>query len=184
MSLTITLETQIDKFEQVERALAEQALRAGLSAAGNLTEGYIKLNIREQELIDTGNLINSVQTGEPKISGLSGEITVGTNAEYARIHEFGGTIVPRTAKALAIPLTKAARGVAPREFAGKLHIQWRTGAESGALVDESGTAQYALVRQATIPARPYMRPAVDEHKREIGDVFGANVRRVIEGAAR
>ena len=191
MNPALTLELRVEsKLDQVERALGEAALRAGLSAAGNLVEGYAKLNVRARGLIDTGNLVNSIQTGEPEVSGLSGEIEVGTDVEYAKIHEYGGTIVPKKAKFLAIPITDAARRQGPREFPGKLHVvatdtkTSRITMHSAVLADEAGTPQYALVRSVTIPARPYLRPAIDEHRSAIQGAFAANVRRAIEGATR
>jgi hypothetical protein len=33
----------------------------------------------------------------------------------------------------------------------------------GVLVDEAGAAQYALVTSVTIPAKPYLRPALDNN---------------------
>jgi len=52
----------------------------------------------------TGRLRNS-------IAGLSqGEaVYVGTNTAYGRLQQYGGTVVPTKAKALAIPLNRAAR---------------------------------------------------------------------------
>lgn len=52
--------------------------------------------------------------------------SIGSNAPYARVHEYGATIVPRSAKYLAIPLAaaKTAAGVSrwssPRDFPGEL----------------------------------------------------------------
>jgi hypothetical protein len=55
---------------------------------------------------------------------------------YARIHELGGTIKPKTAKALRFQL-------------------------------DDGT--FAVVKQVTIPARPYLRPAADEEYPKLAD---------------
>ena len=170
---------------EVQGALRDRALRAGLSAAANVIEGAAKINIREQGLIDTGNLLNGTMATEPEVNGGSGHVYVIVVAEYGRIHEYGGTIVPRSAKALAIPLNEAARRVgSPRAYPTKLHVQWAKGAESGVLADEAGVAQYALVRSVTIPARPYLRPAIDGHQTEIGQAFAAGVRQIVEAAAR
>lgn len=39
-----------------------------------------------------------------------------------------------------------------------------------------------FARVVHIPARPYLRPAVDDHKDEITDAVGASLKRSIEGA--
>ena len=181
LTFEFTLDSRLD---QVAAALRDQALRAGLSAAANVVEGAAKLNVRAQDLIDTGNLLNSIQATEPEVSGGSGEVLITVGAEYGRIQEWGGTIVPREAKALAVPLTEGARKVgSPRGYPGKLEVRWRPASSKGVLVDEQGVAQYALVRQVTIPARPYMRPAVDSHQAEIANAFAAGMRQVVEAAA-
>lgn len=73
-------------------------------------------------------------------------VRVGTNLEYAAIHEFGGVI--------------RAKG------GGKLTFEVEPGV-------------WRSVRQVTIPARPYLRPALDEHGaaaiRIAGEVTGAAI---------
>ena len=51
-----------------------------------------------QILSDTGRLRNSLtyQTGPD-------EVRIGTNVKYAKVHQFGATIQPKRAKALAFP---------------------------------------------------------------------------------
>lgn len=110
---------------------AMDAVRAG----GHAMEAQIKINIRSQGLIDTGNLINSIQVRDVKESGQGAECTVGSaGVIYAAIHEFGGTILPKRAKMLS-------------------WISKRTG-------------ERIFAKSVTIPARPYIRPAVDEHKQD------------------
>jgi phage gpG-like protein len=118
-------------------------------------ERWMKFNIKKQGLIDTRNLTHQT-IAQPESSR---SVSVGPrNTNYAAIHEYGGIITPKRAKNLAIPLTGTAKNArSPRNFAGELHVQGK------ALVDASGMAQYALVKSVTIPARPYVRPALDEH---------------------
>ncbi len=102
------------------------------------------------------------------------EAWVGTYAiPYARIHELGGTIVPKGHPFLSIPVGD--REGSPRQYAD-LHFQ-PTG-RGGVLIDEAGKLQYALVRSVTIPARPYLGPALDASHNEIEAAFS----RVIQGA--
>jgi phage gpG-like protein len=153
------------------KALDPVNRRRALKRGGVVLEGWMKVNIQRQGLIDTGNMRGAVSTEEES----DDVVSVGPrNVQYAAIHEFGGTIRPVNAKYLAIPVTKAARYAgSPRRFGGKLHAQMVAG--GGALVDENGDIQYALKKSVTIPARPYVRPAVDEHGMdavtEIGDAI-------------
>lgn len=66
----------------------------------------------DKPLRDTGILMNSI-SGKANKDG----VTVGTNVEYAPLHQFGGIVRPVKAKFLAIPLTvEAKRAGSPRRF--------------------------------------------------------------------
>lgn len=111
----------------------------------------------------TSNLRRSIHTEVASASETAVEVLVGTDVEYAAIQEFGGTIVPKNAKYLAIPLTGAAEAaVSPRNFPGDLKPRIKPGG-GGVLVDSAGTAQYALTGRVKIPPHPYLRPALDEN---------------------
>lgn len=120
-----------------------------------------------------GNLKRSLDIAVAQASETYVEIEIGTDVEYARIHEYGGTITPKNAKYLAVPLTEAARAAtSPILFAGELHFVPRAGGGTGGtLRDDAGEAQYALVTSVTIPATPYLRPALDEkHQAALDEV--------------
>lgn len=142
-------------------------------------------------LRDTGVLMASI-TGSGKGAGNHVERTaplqfdIGTNLIYAAIHQAGGTIRPRNAKALAIPWTlEALRAGSPKNFPRELELFWPEGKKTGWLVEKKergkkapkhairGTGskfksklpgknveavilQYMLVPQVTIPARPFL----------------------------
>lgn len=109
------------------------------------------------------------------------EMGIGTDLDYAAIQEFGGTITPKKGKFLAIPLTEEARAnVSPRDFPEKLSP--RFGGNGGVLVDGAGIAQYALVRSVTIPAHPYLRPALDENEDEVLQATGNALKTLLEQA--
>lgn len=79
---------------------------------------------------------------------------------YARIHEFGGKIVPKRRKFLTIPQERA--------FVGRsaLNFDLDYGLLDGKpyLFTKQKKAAYRLVRQVTIPARPYLRPAFRQNE--------------------
>lgn len=107
------------------------------------------------------------------------EVVVGTDVEYAAIQEFGGVITPKNARYLAIPLTGAAEAaISPLNFPGKLRPVFY-GSE-GVMVDETGAAQYALKNSVTIPAHPYLRPALDENGDAAAAAMGAALRQQLE----
>ena len=73
-------------------------------------------------------------------------VAVGPREIYGRIHELGGTIVPRKARVLAW-VTSGAR---PRDAAG-----WRE-------ARRKGIARFAM--RTTIRAKPYLKPAFEAQK--------------------
>lgn len=64
----------------------------------------------------------------------------GTNLSYAQLHQHGGTVLPKQAKYLSIPITKEAkRAGSPRNFPG-LEYAWARGPKlRGKLVEEVDT---------------------------------------------
>ena len=113
---------------------------------GNITPKTQKEGNRKT-LVTSGKLVNSIQARVGQNA-----INVGSNLAYARIHQEGGTIVPKKAKYLAIPLTKAARVLSPRDFENTFIL-------NGVIFmnqDGKPVALYALKKSVTIPKRPYL----------------------------
>jgi phage gpG-like protein len=103
-------------------------------------------------LVKSAKLVNSIT-----FATTANQVIVGTNLKYARILHEGGLIRPRNAKFLAIPLTPAAAVRRPRE--------WDNTYISKGIIYRKGLntseALYALKKQVTIPARPYL--VIPEH---------------------
>lgn len=99
-------------------------------------------------------------------------VTVGSNLVYAPIQQVGGTIVPKTARALAIPMqaSLARRGVWPRDFPeGALRfVPAKRGARGtvGYLFENDGESDgrlmYVLVRSVEIKGQAYLIFGPDE----------------------
>ena len=144
--------------------------------------------------VQTGNLSHSINYVTSKYSGgVSGQtsgtslkkpvftrtVKIGTNVVYAAIQEFGGTIRPNYGKSLAVPIhpdAKAAiipKGGSIRSvFPDLVLIKRKSGAPL--LVRMKGKQfdiMYVLMKSVTIPAHPYLRPAVYNHKDDIGKIF-------------
>lgn len=172
-SETIGLASLEAKLKRLDRSLQRGALEGALMTGALPIQNGAKENIIAKlntTGLATGNLSRSILVKEDEDNTPDRVfVWIGTDVKYAAIHEFGGTIVPKKGKFLTIPLTKVARGVGAREYPGKLRAV--VNGEKGVLRDESGVAQYALVKRVTIPARPYLRPAFDEHKGEAMDDF-------------
>jgi HK97 gp10 family phage protein len=110
----------------------------------------------------TGRLKRSIKQGRPySRTGGRRAIDVGTNVIYGRIQEFGGTIPPMVIR----PRIKQA-----------LAFEW-PGAPGGLSPSKSGKFVFKSVNRPaiTIPAQPYLRPALNESKKEIKLIIGRSV---------
>ncbi len=134
----------------------------------------------------TGNLARSVIGQAVRVNGLPAfrvGVLRGPALAYAGIIERGGTIRPKRAKALAIPVGEATTpaGVdkygGPRNYPGELRfLPFRRGVAVGKLVDETeafayeasglspyqAEALYLLVRKVVIEGRYPIRDGVQE----------------------
>jgi phage gpG-like protein len=165
--LTLKIERRIiDRLRAYDQD--DPRMKAALLRIGFLLEAQIKLNIRKQKLIDTGRLINSIRSEVTK-DGL----TVGAyNMPYAAIHEFGGTISAKNARYLTIPMSPEFKGRRASEFGDLFVKRIRNRAYLVRRLD-SGQLQfcYMLREQVTMPARPFMRPALQQHKDRIIEII-------------
>jgi HK97 gp10 family phage protein len=165
------------KLAQVSEATAGRAVGRALRAGALPIQNAAKVKAPKR----TRTLSRSIHMETEVVGRWNAEVIVGTNLEYAAIHEFGGTIVPRKAKFLAIPLTDEARPYgSPRKVPRPLEPRIR--GASGALVDETGVAQYALVKSVTI--RRGLPAAGVRRERGRGDPQISAVRAQIERIAR
>lgn len=104
-----------------------------------------------------GGLISSILVA---VVGKYPGVTIGNiTVPYAAIHEFGGVIKPKNAKYLTIPQDPFFVGKRAREF--DLSV---VRAKSGNLYlvqKNTGVFAYLLKKSVTMPARPYLSPAMD-----------------------
>lgn len=115
------------------------------------------------------------------------------DVQYARIHEEGGTILPKQARALAIPTRFArtqagvSRVASPRQVAG-LRMVWPKGSPRGYLVKDIAGGRgrrarteiwFILVGRVVMPRRPYLAPSVAEAWQGIEGRMVAAVHRVL-----
>ncbi|MDD5087198.1 MAG: hypothetical protein PHI18_00165 [bacterium] len=109
----------------------------------------------KKTLIDQGLLYNSIRR-----HGKGYEAVVFTQDKRAFIHEYGGTIVPRTAKALTIPIAAEARGRRARSFADTFLLKRDGKAPLIMQRVEGGDPKplFVLLKSVTLPARPFIEP--------------------------
>lgn len=167
----MSVQIKLEGYEEVVAALTNlktamkgpQAIQA-VTAGALVIEQHGKLNINAQGLRGrTGNLINSYHVHDTGGSGGSAWADVGSRGViYARIHEFGGTILPKRFKFLHwISDSRTNTG----HFAGK-----------------AGSGDHVFASMSVIPARPYHRPAVDEHRAEIATAITTAIEALEAGA--
>lgn len=118
----------------------------------------------------TGANPGAVQQGSGSLNAATKDSgVVGSTLPYAALHNFGGTITPKQAKALALPATREARQAgSPRNFSRKLFfVPARSGNAIGWLAERIKKARkgekageirrhYLLKASVTIPARRFM----------------------------
>lgn len=104
-----------------------------------------------QTLRDTSRLQRSIA-----VEATHDKVSIGTNVEYARIHQLGGIIRARNAKFLAVPITKHARAAgSPRNLNGLALAQSLRG-QMMLVEAQTGLTHYLLKKQVKLPARPYL----------------------------
>lgn len=165
-----------DGVTQYKRELKWQMFRA-LS----LLEGQIMQNIRKNAglQVRTGSLLNSIPASK-KVTEINGAVTgeIGPEGvEYAAIHEFGGTILPKKAKNLTIPteFNRRRDGLPKITVRDLMAMKGQSFIANSAIFKKEGdqiTPMFWLKKSVTIPKRPYLFPALKSKEKEILDNFG------------
>lgn len=155
--------TTAGKLNQLPPKL-ENGLKRGLILSGKLVAQ--RATGKAPRL--TGRLKRSITESAPYAIGPGAwAVNVGTNVEYAAIHEFGGKtpahlIRARRGKALAFDWPNAPAGLKPGKD-GKYYFRF---------VNHPGSL---------ITARPYLRPALEESKADIRRLIAKNVAAAVTG---
>lgn len=155
----ITMKLAGDALRRMERAakIARASIMGAVRKAATRVQRQAKINVRQVLNTtgkSTGALSRSITTSE-----VPGKLAmaVGSGMIYARIHELGGVIKPQNAKHLAIPIGNL-KG-SPKQHKG-LHLV--VSRNSGLFLADSTGLQYVLKDSVTMPARPYLTPALDD----------------------
>jgi len=165
------------KFRALREGMRGDVLVNALLAGGVVVLDAARMNILAQDLVRTRQLSRTLHQQVMEKGSTSAKIGMGTDLEYAAIHEFGGIITPKTAKYLAIPINGATGSPRDRD---DLSLR-KTGGGNLVLVDESGV-QFVLKQSVYIPAQPFLRPAMDENVDRIMAEVSAVLAQQIEAA--
>lgn len=133
-------------------------------------------------LVRHGDLMNSVNSRQ--ISAAMYFIGINRNARndegvpmvnIGRVHEYGMTITPKTARMLALPLNPEADELA-RRAGGVRNIPGLHPMGGSKVLALEGQPMFALVESVTIPPRPFLFPALEETTDDCVDEFEQAVR--------
>lgn len=125
-------------------------VRLSQSIKARLRSGLVRptTNKAGATLVKSAKLLNSIHY---QVAG--NRVIVGTNLAYARIQHEGGTITPRHARFLAIPLCPEASVRKPRDFD---HTFIAKGVIFQTVEGKEPRPLYALKRSVKLPARPFL----------------------------
>lgn len=144
--------------------------RAGVRVQGQSVRNYLSGQALKRR---TGTLATSIRR---EVDGKRMLVRVGTNVVYAAIHEYGGTIRPKNASKLAIPIGNL-KGYASTHQG--LRIAMSMAKKNVILVDQDGKPQYVLKSSVTMPKRPWLAPAYEDSRGAIEGEFVEALNRVL-----
>ena len=148
MSIQFVLDTkEFDRYmKKIDADMRVKVAKEAMVAGGEVAVAQAKINVNNWGLWKMGKLANSIDVRNPTPTSIE---FGSTGVIYAAIHEFGGVILPKRAKAL----------------------HW---------VDDDGNDVFAL--RVVMPARPYIRPVLQEHRQDILDAIAAKVKSYLEAS--
>ena len=170
--------------------------------SSNIMNGGVPSSPGEPPARGTGALAKSFQLVKGAFDGNNIKHKFGSNLPYAGIQEFGGRIRAKRGKFMAIPIGTDGRWAA-REANGdlrKLNLTLIQSKGNFYLVKELAKGERAakgtkmakgaqtvilfkLVKQVTLPPRPYLRPSIKEKSAEMVKTVNHSIMAAIAGRA-
>lgn len=155
-------------------SLLQEALRVALEALQAEVQRSAKQHLAKDP---TGALVRSWRVFTESVGEGIARGSVGSDLPYARIHDVGGTIRPKRAKYLAIPLRppvpRGLRGLSPR-FDSTPMRAWRS-KKGNLLLWQVGRGparpRYLLRESVEIKATHYARLASESAARDVEQAF-------------
>jgi len=182
MDIKVTSTDDGEFSRNLERAANEyrKGVKLAMFRALTLLEAAIVSNIRRNFRVGTGRLLNSIANSKVirDLDAVTIEATIGpVGVPYAAIHEFGGKILPKK-KFLAIPLSPVlgpdgGARAKPLDFLGRSRFATLNGKLFLMVKDGDKEEPYLLMKPSVnMPARPYLRPALEKNRERIAEKFG------------
>jgi hypothetical protein len=148
--------------------LGAATLQAAEHVAGEIRR-QISAWVSDTDTRKTGALMRSFRPGFKKDEGKRIHAGVYSTLKYARIHDQGGTIRPKSARALAIPLNDRARRRRPRSFPNMILLKKEGSSPVLGLLQNMGkkhgpanfTPMFVLKPFDRIRAKHYIAKAAD-----------------------
>lgn len=160
---------KLKKIDNSDKHMGDTLLRAAL-----LIESHAVLFVTKKLNRNSKGFLRE-RIGHKVVSNT--EIRVGVfGVPYARIHEKGGVIVPKTAKSLAIPIHSSVEGKRAKNVPGLFRPK---GSDMLFQKQPNGDilALFVLRKSVTIPARPYLKPAIGIARQRIIELVVSDLRR-------
>lgn len=139
--------------KKLDSVKADEVKSSALFESGQYLSGWIKEKRLSGERpkflgVVSGLLRASINYSKPEKDGDEWVERIGTNVIYARIHEFGGVIRPKNKKYLRFKVLSSMRFMSLR---GNKRLR-----------NPVGSYRWVATKKVTIPARPFMRPAIED----------------------
>lgn len=180
-----------DKLDKVDVSKRGVVIIKAFQMATLDVEQQLKKNVTGRHLkVRTGHLRNSIgskiETKQGEIVGIVGSgVRTGKRVKYANIHETGGTIKPKTAKFLTVPLPAA---LTPAGVLKKPAREWDNTffAKSGEnlfLMQKQGkkvVPLFVLKKEVTIPASHYLAETVQERMATVVRIMMTHIERGLQ----
>ncbi len=190
MKVEITGQKRVSQALTVTEKTIVESLRRSMMLLGFRLREQARASYRESGLhVRTGHLKGSISVGsvESDSETISVSVFAGQDLPYARAQEYGATIRPKRSSFLAIPIGEALTpaGVArfgPREITANGYSG--SFVAHGVIFGTNGRGHaeplFALKRSVTIPARPFMRPALLKFRPIAMDAMRSAMQQVID----
>ena len=156
----------------IRKAVTGEQLKKAALAGGHVIEANAKINVEKtfsSKSTGGAGLGGSIQTVIAKAGETSAWVDVGPTVIYGRIRELGGMILPSSKKMLSWLIGSGSGSGGKQKVVGKRFVT-----EDGRVFAEA----------VQVFPTPYLRPAVDEHEREIEQAVGFQLTKQLEQATK
>ena len=140
-----------------------QALEKAAIVVQMEAKRQVGLGGREHLKVVSGKLQGSI-TRHIEGGGLTA--VIGTNLRYARIHEYGGVIRPKKPGGVLV---------------FRVETQQNIGQYRSSRRKDTAMSNVIFAKKVTIPARPYLGPAMAIRRAEVERTFARHMRELLDG---